>query len=93
MSNVSVDAISLAEVRQFIVRGCVSCQSPREVGKDCAQCGNTIPAEIVDLGVVSAMYSNPLRQWWWTLVGKPWADMRVRRANRRAEQLRGSLHP
>lgn len=89
MSDVSTDAISLAEVRQFIVRGCVQCHSPREVGKDCTQCGNTIPAEVADLGVVSATYSNPLRQWWWTLAGKPWADMRIRRANRRALTLRG----
>jgi hypothetical protein len=39
----------------------------------------------VDLGVVSATYTNPLRQWWWKLVGKPRADARIRAENKRSE--------
>jgi hypothetical protein len=51
-------------------------------------CGNPLAPTVEDLGVVTAQYRNPLRQAWWQLVGKPLADRRVRRANRRATNLR-----
>lgn len=35
----------------------------------------------VDLGVVSAEYANPVRQWWWRTVGKRRADARIRKEN------------
>ena len=35
-----------------------------------------------DLGVITASYRNPLRQWWWRLVRQPAARRRIRRANR-----------
>lgn len=42
-----------------------------------------------DQGVVSASYSNPVRQWWWEQVGRRLAARRARRANRNAMRLRG----
>lgn len=37
---------------------------------------------VVDLGVISATYRNPLKQAVWTYVRKPLASRRIRRANR-----------
>lgn len=39
----------------------------------------------VDLGVVTAEYKNPIRQLWWTTVGRPRANARIRRENRRSQ--------
>lgn len=41
----------------------------------------------VDLGVVSAEYSNPIRQAWWRLMGRRLADARIRAENRRAATI------
>lgn len=84
----TADSISTAEVRQVIVRACQACGAGRHLGEPCAVCGNPLAPTVEDLGVVTAQYRNPLRQAWWQLVGKPLADRRVRRANRRATNLR-----
>lgn len=84
MSDANTEAIASAEVRHVIVRGCSLCESPRTVGTPCLDCGNTAPATVVDLGVVSASYRNPIRQFWWDRIGQPLAERRIRRANRRA---------
>lgn len=38
----------------------------------------------VDLGVVSAKYTNPARRLWWTLAGRRLADARIRAENQRS---------
>ncbi|MFJ8798518.1 hypothetical protein [Streptomyces sp. NPDC102487] len=38
---------------------------------------------VEDHGIVSAHYSNPLRAAWWHLVGRPLANARIARSNRR----------
>jgi len=83
MSDANTEAIASAEVSHIIVRGC-ACGSPRTPGVPCANCGNTAPPEIVNLGVVTANYRNPFRQALWVCVRKPLAELRIRRANRRA---------
>lgn len=40
----------------------------------------------VDLGIVSAEYDNPIRQFWWKCWGKPRADARIRAENKRSAQ-------
>jgi len=84
MSDTSTETIASAEVRHIIVRGCSSCGSSRTMDTPCLGCGNTEPAEMVNLGVVSASYRNPIRQFWWNHIGQPLAERRIRRANRRA---------
>ena len=43
---------------------------------------------VEDVGVISASYSNPLRQMWWETVGRRLAARRTARANRNAMRLR-----
>lgn len=81
-------AVASAEVRHVIVRACVVCSGPRVIDVPCGQCGNPNPPHVVDLGVVTAIYRNPLRRVAWRLARKPLADLRIRRANQRAIQLR-----
>lgn len=42
-----------------------------------------VDGTVEDHGVVSAQYRNPLRQAWWNFVGRPLADRRIARSNRR----------
>lgn len=39
---------------------------------------------VEDLGVISATYDNPLKQWWWEHVRQHLAERRIARANRGA---------
>lgn len=43
----------------------------------------------VDLGIVSAEYDNPIRQWWWRVWGKPRADARIRAENKHSQAPEG----
>lgn len=43
---------------------------------------------VEDVGVISASYRNPVRQLWWTVVGRRLAARRTARANRNAMRLR-----
>lgn len=38
---------------------------------------------VEDHGVVAAHYSNPVQALWWHLVGRPLANRRIARSNRR----------
>lgn len=83
----TTDAVSSAEVRHVIVRACTECGASRTLDTACAGCGNSTPPAVDDLGIVTAVYRNPVRQAIWRLVRKPLADRRIRRANSRAAQL------
>jgi hypothetical protein len=83
----TTDAVSSAEVRHVIVRACATCGAARQLDAACAGCGNESPPLVHDLGVVTAVYRNPVRRAVWRLVRKPLADRRIRRANVRATQL------
>jgi len=41
---------------------------------------------VIDHGVVSAAYRNPLRRWWWRHIGQPLATRRIARSNRGRQQ-------
>lgn len=84
----ATQAVASAEVRHVIIRACIACGGKREADAPCEQCGNRTPPEVHDLGVVSAVYRNPVRRAVWWLFRKPLAERRIRRANRRAMQLR-----
>ena len=73
-SNVTVSAV--------IIRACSVCGMARQRDTDCATCGNTEPAQVHDLGVQAAHYSDPLKQLTWQLFGKHAAANRARQANR-----------
>lgn len=45
---------------------------------------------VENLGVISATYKSPLKQWWWKHVGQRLAERRIRRANRYALKQRGN---
>ena len=79
---------SSVKIRHTITRACEHCGSPRSTDSPCAGCGDTCPATVVDLGVVTAAYRNPVKRAWWTLLGQPLADRRIRRANRAAARNR-----
>lgn len=81
-------AVTKATVSSVIVRGCVSCQHPREIGKPCAGCGLEDPPVVVDLGVTSYTHKNPLRRLAWALVGSRRANWRIRKANQAARAVR-----
>lgn len=83
--------VSSAQVSHVIVRACTRCSSPRQIGSDCTGCGNSTPPEVTNLGTTAATYRNPLRQAWWTLAGRHFADHRIRRANRRTKQLQDEV--
>lgn len=83
----TTDAVSSAEVRHVIVRACTECGAARQLDTACAGCGNDVPPVVHDLGIVTAVYRNPVRRAVWRLVRKPLADHRIRRANVRASQL------
>ena len=83
MSEIQVRLPARAEVSAVIIRACWQCQGPREAGLPCASCGNSDPAVVTDLGVVSATYRNPLRRLWRHLAGDPLARRRIRSANQR----------
>lgn len=82
------DSVTAAEVTHVIVRACRRCRHPRQIDTPCAGCGLGEPPEVTELGVVSATYRNPLKQFWWAAVGQRLAHRRIERANRRALQLR-----
>lgn len=84
----NTEAVASAEVRHVIVRACTECGGKREIDAPCATCGNGTPPQVDDLGIVTAIYRNPFRRIVWQLLRKPLADRRIRRANRRATQLR-----
>lgn len=77
-------AVTRAEISHVIVRACTECGHPRQLGADCAGCGNTATPLTHDLGVQSATYRNPLRRAWWRLVRQPAAARRARAANQHA---------
>ena len=83
----TADAVASAEVRHVIVRACTECGATRQLDTACASCGNSVPPVVDDLGIVTAIYRNPVRRAVWRLVRKPLADYRIRRANVRASQL------
>ena len=87
-SAMAAEVPASAEVRHVIVRACTQCGGRREANAPCAQCGNATLPEVSDLGVVIAIYRNPVRRLAWRLVGQPLAERRIRRANRRALLLR-----
>jgi hypothetical protein len=78
-------AVTSVKVSNVIVRGCVQCGHPRQIGAPCAGCGLEDPPVVIDLGVQSYTHKNPLKRAAWNLVGSRLADRRVRRANNRIE--------
>lgn len=83
----TTDAVSSAEVRHVIIRACTTCGARRQPDEPCTGCGNENPPVVDDLGIVTAVYRDPVRRAVWRLVRKPLADRRIRRANARASQL------
>lgn len=83
----TTDAVASAEVRHVIVRACADCGASRQIDTACAGCGNPDPPAVDDLGIVTAVYRDPVRRAVWRLVRKPLANRRIRRANARATQL------
>lgn len=83
----TADAVSSAEVRHVIIRACTTCGAARQLDTPCAGCDNSAPPVVHDLGIVTAVYRDPVRRAVWRLVRKPLADRRIRRANVRATQL------
>lgn len=77
------------EVSATIVRACRECGGTREIGKDCVSCGLAEPPEVINLGVISAQRSNPLKSFMWDHIGTRLADRRIRKANKAVEDLCG----
>ena len=75
--------VSSATVSATVIRAC-PCGSCRQPGSPCAAYGNTAKAKTHDLGIVSATYRNPVKQAWWLLLGRHFANFRIRKANRSA---------
>lgn len=80
--------VSAMTVKQVIVRACIRCQGPREIGEPCARCGLPDAPVVHDVGAVAAWYRNPFKRAWWNAAGQHLAAARTRRANRYAEALR-----
>lgn len=83
----TTEAVASAEVSHVIVRACTRCGGRRELDTACAGCGNREAPEVTNLGVVTAIYRNPLKRMWWQLAGRHAANHRIRRANARAARL------
>jgi hypothetical protein len=83
-------AIAAGEVSHILIRGCTRCQSQRIIGEPCGTCGNPDPPEATRLGIVSAVYRNPIKRIWWTTVRGPLADRRIRKAGARTLELRAT---
>jgi hypothetical protein len=86
-------SISSGKFMPVIVRRCDVCIqngiiSVRTVGEPCGTCGNPEPPETTELGVVSAVYRNPIKRAWWKTVREPLANRRIRRAGARTLELR-----
>lgn len=76
---------SNATLSAVIIRACAICGEKREQDKDCASCGNTNPPEVIDLGVIAASHTDPVKALSWQLFGQRAAAHRARRANRELE--------
>lgn len=82
-ANANVPARDM-DVSAKIVRACRECAGPRQIDTDCAACGLSEPPEVIDLGIIAAQRSDPLKSAWWNTVGTRLADHRIRKANKEA---------
>lgn len=77
------------ELSAVVIRACNKCYGAREVGKPCGTCGNSNPAEVVDLGVIASHQKSRWERFKWNVWGFHVAQRRIRRTNE--EMLRAHL--